>query len=365
VRIERRLGEAVRARLLGEALLREAPPSEDARRLHFELGRACEDLREHERAFGHFEESNRLHARLYGHPEPSSSGIFRYVERWRECLTTRWIDGWTALDLDNSVRDPVFLLGFPRSGTTLLHQMLASHPHLQVMEERPCMRVLERRIGGDSDRFPAALAALDSEHASALREAYWACVASHVDRRPDAVFVDKLPMHLVRAGTIHRLFPSARFVFVVRHPADVCFSAWSQVFSDGDLVRQFTELDATMELYDRSMRLWYEFRRLLPLEVHVVRYEELVRSPESPLRELCRFLGVGWSAESKNFARGPVRHRYIRTPSYAQASQPLYQRSVQRWRNYEEKMGPGLSRLDLHRRTLGYEAVPGSGSGPR
>ena len=179
--------------------------------------------------------------------------------------------------------NPVFLVGFPRSGTTLLDTILQSHRAISVVEETNAVRnvrkALERFPGG----YPDGLAELDPDLLAALRQIYFTELDKH--QKPEdqpAVVVDKLPLNIVEAGLIHRIFPQARFLFAQRHPCDCVLSCFMQDFKINEAMASFQDLEEAARLYDKIMTLWHQYRAVLPLEVHTVRYESLIESRAYP-----------------------------------------------------------------------------------
>ncbi len=250
----------------------------------------------------------------------------------------------------------MFLVGFPRSGTTLLDTILNSHRAIHVVEERPAVRnmrnALERLPGG----YPDGLAALDPADLAALRQIYFAELDRHLEPQDrSAVVVDKLPLNIIEAGLIQRIFPQARFLFAQRHPCDCVLSCFMQNFEVNDAMANFLDLGDAAVLYDKVMTLWQQYRTVLPLAVHTVRYESLVEGFEETLTPLLAFLGVGWDDGVRRYAETASRRGIINTPSYDQVTQPLYTRSLGRWQRYAEQMAPVLPILLPWARRFGYD----------
>ncbi|MCB2100585.1 MAG: sulfotransferase, partial [Rhodobacterales bacterium] len=188
-----------------------------------------------------------------------------------------------------------------------------------------------------------------------LRGLYRAAAATVLggDLAPGRKIVDKMPLNLVDAGLIHRLFPEARFLFVLRHPADACLSCFMQDFRANRALVHFDTLEGTVALYDRVMDLWRHFRRVLDLDVQTLRYEDLVAHPEATARLLLEDLDLPWTdavLDHTEKAGAPVR-----APSYHQVAEPLYARAVDRWRRYAPHLGDALDPLVPHARAFGYD----------
>ncbi|MFO1128899.1 MAG: sulfotransferase [Rhodospirillales bacterium] len=251
-------------------------------------------------------------------------------------FTPEWVGTWTPPPAPpaDELPDPVFLVGFPRSGTTLLEQMLDAHPELRTLEEKDAIDVVRRRIAGLPGGYPDALATLPAADLAALRALYRAEVARHLGgAAPTGLLVDKMPLNSLEAGLIHRLFPRARFLLALRHPADVVLSNFMQAFKPNAAMAQFSSLASAARFYAEVMALWQQYSAVLPLAVHTVRYEDLVADLEGEARRIIAFLGIPWRAELLGY-RERAMARPIATPSYHQVVEPVYRRAVGRWHNY-------------------------------
>jgi len=263
--------------------------------------------------------------------------------------TRRWVRGWTRSSYRNQP-EPVFLVGFPRSGTTLLDTLLMGHPDVCVTEEKPMLDAVARSIGGYE-----RLAEVDDAELDSLRNLYFAKAAEHVPDLGGRILVDKQPFAMTEAPLIHRLFPGAKILFVQRHPCDVVLSCFITRFEPNGALVNFATLKGTATLYDEMMRFWEQCRSILPMIVHLVRYERLVEDAEAEMRALAAFLGLTWT-DSILDNRATAKDRgFINTPSYAQVAEPLYDRSIGRWERYREQMAPALPYLTPWARRMGYE----------
>lgn len=318
------------------------------------LGQVCDRLHDPE-AFRHFEESNRWAAKVTSADKYNKERYRERLQRYARQFTPDWCSGWTAVSVDDDRIDPVFLVGFPRSGTTLLDTILRSHPRITVVEESAAVDnirlALEAMPGGD----PQALATLDSGKVAELRRQYFSELDLHLshDQASDVV-VDKLPLNLVEAGRIQRIFPAARFIMVLRHPCDCVLSCFMQNFRLNDAMANFLDLEDTARLYDQAMTLWQQYRSRLPLAVHTVRYEELIADFEGTIDPLLGFLGVEWDEAVREYAVTARQRGRINTPSYSQVTEALYTRAQGRWERYREEMQPVLPLLQPWIERYGY-----------
>jgi len=231
---------------------------------------------------------------------------------------------------------PVFVVGMPRSGTTLTEQILASHGKVQGLGELQDLPRLSRRIGGGLDNpggFASALAVLAPEESRRLAAIYLEAYAG-TDAGTLRV-VDKRPHNYELLGLIALLFPRARIIHCRRNAVDNCLSMYMQFFSEGHgYNRDLATLGHYYRAYEDLMSHW---RAVLPLEIHDCTYEELVDDVEATARTLIAFLGLEWDPNCLQFHQ---QERQVRTPSMWQVRQPVYRSSVERWRRYEQHLGP-------------------------
>ncbi|HEX7783525.1 MAG TPA: sulfotransferase [Sphingobium sp.] len=278
------------------------------------------------------------------------------AERYRAALsadsarvTPEWHAGWQDLPAPFGAASPVFLVGFPRSGTTLLDTMLMGHPDVQVLEERPPLLRVEEKLGGLT-----RLADITEAEVATLRDIYFAEVANHIDYRPDALLVDKSPLHMNKVPIIQRLFPDARFILALRHPCDVVLSCFITSFRLNNAMSNFLDLDTSAEFYDLCFSYWEKCRAVFPAKVHTVFYERMVENSEAELRPLFDYLGLDWRAEVLDHRRTAAERGVISTASYAQVTEPIYRRSTGRWTRYRAHLEPVLPVLQRWADRFGY-----------
>ena len=246
-------------------------------------------------------------------------------------------------------RSPAFLVGFPRSGTTLLDTFLMGHRDTAVLEEVHLLGAAERQIGRVADLPRASVALLER-----ARNAYFAELDQHVDSGFEGLVVDKLPLNLLGGPFIQALFPTARIIFAQRHPCDAVLSAFMQSFIMNDAMACFLTIEDAADLYDAVMSGWTAMREAFPLNVHTVRYEGLVEGPEAELRPLMEFLDLPWDEQMLAHTKTAKARGTIITPSYDQVTEPLTSRSVGRWQRYREQLEPVLPVLLPWAERLGY-----------
>lgn len=272
---------------------------------------------------------------------------------------TTWLDGAAE-----SFRSPfpsvgqspatqhVFLLGFPRSGTTLLEQLLAAHPQVRTLEEEPLLAAAYEAFLAD-EAACASLAELGQEEAAAWAEHYWRAVQSRVPDFGGKLFVDKQPAGTVNLPVIARLFPRAKILFAIRDPRDVVLSCFRQSFQMNAMTYAFTDLLETADCYDACMTFAALARERLPLDWTDVRHEDLIEDVEGELDRILAYLGLP-GHESVIDVAAVANARPIRTPSATQVRAGLNRRGLGRWRHYSDVLEPALPTLAPWVERFGY-----------
>ncbi len=358
------LGEAFLLKRDGDVaaartLLEEATEAQDEARLIAEqahlLGDLCDTLEDTEAAFSYFAKNNQLRRDSPGAKRINRDRFPARIDDSASRFTADWVAAWRPLESIHDRPDPVFLVGFPRSGTTLVDTILRSHAAITVVEEMPTVGLMRHALTGLSGGGLDGLADLEPERLAKLRQIYFAELDKHLKpENPSGTVVDKLPLNIVEAGLIHRIFPNARFLMALRHPCDCVLSCFMQDFVLNDAMVHFLDLQDAARLYDKVMSLWQQYQKVLPLAVHTVRYESLIEAFEETLTPVFDFLGVDWDEGVRDYAETGRRRGRINTPSYDQVTQPLYTQSRGRWERYREQMQPVLPLLLPWAKRFGY-----------
>jgi tetratricopeptide (TPR) repeat protein len=298
-------------------------------------------------AFEAFTEANQLSLQLHGAWLSATERLYHpdSVRRMARVVAALDVSSWPGSD---KVRSPVFLIGFPRSGTTLLDQILSSHSAIVCLEESEHFGDALSDVIADPARAYAP-ASLSEDEAERVRASYW----RRVEAPAGAIVVDKFPLNIVVLPLIKRVFPHAKIIFALRDPRDVVLSCFQQRFTINAAMAQFLELERAGAYYDQVMALFELCRTRLELDIHQVRYEDVVADLEGAARSLCGFLGVAFEPAMLDY-RATALKRDIATPSARQVIEPLYNRSVERWRRYAEELRPVLPVLAPWAARYGY-----------
>ncbi len=263
---------------------------------------------------------------------------------------------WKSLSSPSTERSPVFVVGFPRSGTTLLEQMLDAHPDFQSMDERAYIHDLIEGMQLVGQRYPEDLAGLSEEDADQLRNTYWRQVGRVLPDLGDRRLVDKNPLNMRCLPMIMRLFPHARIILCLRHPCDVLLSCSMQAFRSPAFMVLCSSLPRLAQGYAQAFEQWYRDVEVLAPHVLEWRYESVVSHFEEQVARLGQFLELGDTSPMTRFAEHARAKRFISTPSYAQVTEGVHRKAIGRWENYREQFALVLPVLQPWIDRLGYGA---------
>ena len=318
--------------LLGDARL---DPDQRVQ-LNFALGKALEDAGSYEDSFRHYAEANRLRSASTGYDARRTTARFA---RSRQILTKEFFSARRGYGAD--ALDPIFIVGMPRAGSTLLEQILASHSAVEGTMELPDIISMARDLaaqaqarGSVSSPYPALLADLTAAECRELGERYIA--QTRVQRRTARpCFIDKMPNNFAYVGLIQLILPNARIIDARRHPLACCFSVFKQHFARG---QQFAYDLADLGHYYRDyVDLMLHFDNALPGRIHRVIYERLVEDTESEVRALLEYCGLPFEPQCLRFFEN---ERSVRTASSEQVRQPIFRDALEHWRRFEPWLGP-------------------------
>ena len=315
---------------------------------HF-VGQLADRLNRVDEAFTAFEEMN-----LAAAQSPLGVGVDREayqrgIDGLARQTTAEWFAGWAKESKQPERPSPVFLVGFPRSGTTLLDTILMGQRDTHVLEEVPILETVANEIG-DFTR----IGSFGEAEIAAVRARYFAELDRLSPPPPGKLVIDKNPLSMLRVPLIHRIFPDARIILTLRHPCDVVLSCFMQNFKVTEAMASFLDLTNAARTYDRIFSYWEQCRNLFPIRVHSIAYEAMIEDLEGEMKPLLEFLDLPWDPAILDHQRTAKERGYIRTPSYAQVTEGIYRRASGRWTRYRRHMEPILPILAPWADKFGY-----------
>jgi tetratricopeptide (TPR) repeat protein len=307
---------------------------EDQLHFHFAMGKALEDKGEYATSFEHYAQANQLrHAQLSYQPDEMST----HVRRVKSLYTAQFFAD--RKHCGAAAEDPIFIVGLPRSGSTLLEQILSSHSLVEGTMELPDIAGIARSLfdkgkKSETPGYSAVLAALDADQCRELGERYIA--QTRIQRKTDApFFIDKMPNNFAHIDLIQLALPRAKIIDARRHPLGCCFSGFKQHFARG---QGFTySLEDIGRYYRDYVELMAFFDAVLPGRIHRVIYESMIEDTESEVRSLLEYCGLPYESGCLRFYEN---ERAVRTASSQQVRKPIFREGVDHWRNFEPWLGP-------------------------
>ncbi|HJO98140.1 MAG TPA: sulfotransferase [Rhodospirillales bacterium] len=357
-RLERRQGDLESAAGRLQTVLTKT--TDDGVRLdaNFDLGLVLDRLERSAEAFQAFARANDCKS-----VKTEAAGIdgaiyLDQISHARQWFGAERLAAWGAAPPADEATTPViFFVGFPRSGTTLMEQILAAHPALVTTGENSpleSVRVMMRKERPGGEGYPECLEMLNPADIRHWRQEFWTNAQTTVGTLADGrVLVDKLPLNLVHLGMVNRLFPEAKVVVALRDPRDVCLSCFFQNFRPTIAMVNFQSVEGAATLYAQVMDLWFHYRSHITMAWTEYRYEDLIADMEGTARRILEFMDLEWNDDVLNY-REAARLRTISTPSYRDVGERLYGRAAGRWRRYEDRMAPVLPLLEPYVEAFGY-----------
>lgn len=326
----------------------------DGAELHYLLGSSHEQSGDYAEAVEHYEIANAMRADTTEARQYDKRRYLDLIKDLRRAFDNADKSGWAC---ERAGPAPVFLVGFPRSGNTLVNKVLSGHPEITTLDELPVSERLLRALAVANAKAPY-FPALSSERRAELQEAYLeACYAEGADRTR-RVIVDKMPFNIIHAAQLQWVFPNAKFLFCLRHPCDAVFSSFKQHFQPNDAVSNFHTLQDAAHLYDKMMSLWRAYTNAGVIAHHYVYYEDFVRSPSASISTIASFLGLEWREEFFHAMDRNIVNLNVLTPSYRQVFNPIDQNAVYHWRNFDKELEPVMEKITPWIEFFGYGERP-------
>ena len=310
---------------------------------HGILAKSYDKIKKFDEAYFHYKTNNNLVNKYYG-KDIEEKIFLKYVNNRIDFFKDFNLKNWSISKEKSKFHDPIFLIGFPRSGTTLLDTILRTNKLVEVIEEKPILKNFLINVEKKTNNDLEQLGNLDQEYIKKMQNFYFDERKKYQQNKNSKIVIDKMPLNIIHIGEILRFFPNAKFVFALRNPYDCVLSCFMQQFQLNPAMKNFLSINSSAILYDLVMQLWTIYRKTFSMNCHFVKYEDTVLNFEKTTKDIYKFLDIIWSEETKNFYKTGKDRLDISTPSYDQVTSPLYSKSVNRWKNYEKEF-EGVKKL--------------------
>jgi len=311
----------------------EGGDADDQSHLAFALGKALEDCKGYDESFKFYRRGNAIRRVAHGHnPKVNVLDSLRQVRALPRAFFEQR-EGWGC-----QTPDPIFVVGLPRAGSTLLEQILASHSQVEGTSELQDVITISRKLGNrnrenPAGKYPEVLAELTRDQFRELGESY--VETTRIHRTDTPFFIDKMPNNFRHIGLIHLILPNSKIIDARRHPMGGCFSGFKQLFAHG---QTFTyDLEGIGKYYRDYVKVMDHWDAALPGRVHRVQYEEMVADTDAQIRALLDYCELDFEEQCLRFYE---TDRAIRTPSAEQVRKPIYKEGLEQWRNFEAHLDP-------------------------
>ena len=329
--------------------------SENRKQGFLNLKAKCfESSKNFSKAYDCFFEMNLLAKKSDTYLNSNSDKFFANTKNQLEQLKLKLTSGATDSEDNDVTISPVFLVGFPRSGTTLMDTILRSHSKIEVLEEKPTVVAAKAAIRKNgyneihNNIFPIDI--LSEAKAAYIKEFRKYIKSSDTS----SVYIDKLPLNLIEVPLINQLFPATKFILALRHPFDTILSCWMQDFEINAAMANMVDLDRIVDLYCVAMETFKICRSEYNLNVHTIRYEDLLEDLKGESSALLTFLDLTWETNMEDYRATALKRGRINTPSYSQVSQPIYKEAKYRWVNYKEYLDKYSDQIEPWIQEFGY-----------
>ena len=302
------------------------------------LAKCYDQVKNIEKSFHYFKKTNEIDS-ILKNKDINKNNTLKIIETRSNFLKQIVNTKWTKLKTESFKESPIFLIGFPRSGTTLLDTVLRSHPSIEVIEEKPLVGNLIGLINKITNNNLEDLKNIEEIKINELRKNYFSYLDKYISHKDNSKkYIDKMPLNIIHVAEIIRIFPDAKFIVSLRHPCDCVMSCFMQSFKLNDAMSNFLDLEDAANLYNHVMSLWIQYTTLFSFNYHIVKYENIVSNFDKTVEKILNFLELPWSDNVLKFYKTAEKRNLISTPSYDQVNKPIYSKSIGRWKKYEKKI---------------------------
>lgn len=304
---------------------------------HDLLAKNYDKLDDYENSYHNYKKRNELKGRLSENIKFDKNVIIKTIDDYSNFYKKEKLKNLVIQQKSDLVTSPFFLIGFPRSGTTLLDSILRSHSDTIVLEEQPFISKIRDDFFLSNQSLISSINKINANDILHLQKKYFKMVSKLENNKnlDGKLIVDKFPLNLMEVGFINKIFPQSKFILALRHPCDVAISCFTADFKINEAMANFLEIEDTIILYDKIFSLWEQYTKELKIQYHEVKYENLIFNFDKYTKELLDFLELDWQKEVKNFQNTAKNRIKINTPSYNQVIKPLYKDSIDRWKKFE------------------------------
>ena len=307
--------------------------------LYYDLLAKCfEKINNYKSSFHYFELRNNLRKDQKENKTFDKNIILDLISNYKKYFIKENINQYKISPFNkNNIISPVFLMGFPRSGTTLLDSILRSHSCIEVLEEKPFISKIRDKFFKSHNNLINSLEKLDSQQILSIQTEYLDLLNIENDfLLSDKIIIDKFPLNIIEIGFIKRIFPSSKFIISLRHPCDVILSCFTSNFKINEGMANFYDLESSAILYNEVFFLFQQYRNIFDIDCFIIKYEDVIKDLKPTINNLLNFLDLKWEDNLTDFNNTALNRNRINTPSYSQVIQPLYDSSINRWKNYKE-----------------------------
>ncbi len=358
--LEARMGLYDAAIMRLQSVLKKPASNEEQFRVHKELANIFDKTGQYHQVFPHLHQSAELSALLPDVKKQDKTSVPNMLKAYTSGFEKKILNCWGKTQFQHLQQPaPVFLIGFLRSGTTLVQEVLDTHPEVFISDETDLVVAMRNELnkifhgkGSTAEQLTNANLSI-IEH---LRNFYWERAKNRYGQQMSGkLFIDKTTMNTFDIGLINCVFPEAKIIFVARDPRDVCLSCFMQIMQPTPTTIHLLNWENTIDLYCKTMAWWLYIRELMSLDTIEFRYEDSITDFEATFRKLFSFVDLQWVDSATDFHKHAAK-KFIASPSFSQVSQPLYSSSVARWKRYENEFKPVISKLQPFIDAFGYGA---------
>jgi Flp pilus assembly protein TadD len=324
------------------------------RPLFFQLeAKLHQQNQKYELAFNSFAKMNDLIMKFSSFNNGQAQIFFQDIKDKRQQLCSVLDTPFSQIMDNTSTASPVFLIGFPRSGTTLLDTILRTHSKIEVIEEKEMLSEVQANLGKKLSIVD--IENLTFEEIKYAREIYEKELVHFNQKDKSSYVIDKLPLNILEVPLIQKLFPKSKIILAVRHPLDAILSCWMQLFDLNPAMANMLDLDRTADFYNEAMTILEICDKRYSLDMYTIRYEDLVEDMELEISKLLTFLELDWEDNMQSYKETALERGLVGTPSYSQVVQPIYKTASYRWEKYRTHLEKYFSKVEKWSTKFGYE----------